>query len=638
MPVMSFTAACDDDKDEWLVETTPKSHNALQSHFSVDSSTYQVDAKASELDNPITHIAQSWRLTERFSNRSNVSTRNADFAIVPTRPPLRPTVSFGNVLAYSYYSSATDDLEQKSQALALEEESQLHTSHLRLYGAITMLCSLNFLCGMNITNLATALPTIAYDLNMPAVQSFWLINTYLLSSTIIQPLSARLSAVVGSRIVLSIGLLLWVAGSITSAVTRSMAALIVGRVLAGLGGGAVGIVIPLVLRQLQPRYSHADLAVSLSFWLGTFVGAIAGGALAQSGTWRYTFYLNLPVCLLALAGCPFLLRLPVSDGCPWKNALLVDYIGWLLLSGSIISFSLAITSAGTDYSWTSMHTLAPLITGIVCFVCWILRFVYAQDSIFPVSIFRKATGLAACLGTMIHGMIFIGLVYFTPFLHSLGGHPDPTISALTLSPYTLALAIMSLTGGIAIATFRRWSSWLSWAVVVTGVGLLLLVKDETIRAVSVSISLVVGMALGVLAGSLNAAIQSSATNDDETIHAAPLSVFFNTLGNTLGLAVGSCVFLNRLGETMHSSQYLASNADMYTLDAVRMAYATQHMPSDKPGLQAGLGTAYLDALNWVWIVLCALAGLAFLLSTFNLLDRRINRSEVHDDDQEKTVS
>jgi len=235
-------------------------------------------------------------------------------------------------------------------------------------------------------------------------------------------------------------------------------------------------------------------------------------------------------------------------------------------------------------------------------------------------------------------MTFIGLVYFTPFLHFLSGHLNPTLSALAISPYTLALGIMSLSGGITSTCFHRWSTWVGWAVVATGVGLLLLVKEGTIRAVSVSISLAVGIGLGVLASSLNAAIQSSATNDDETIYAASLSVFLSTLGNTLGLAVGSCFFLNRLGETLHSSQSPAGNANMYTLDAVRMAYVTQHMPSDRSGLQASLVTAYLDALNWVWIVLCALASIAFLLSTYNLLDRRVKKPDIQDDDQEKNVS
>ena len=636
MPVMPFKPEHDVDNDEWLVGTTPESHSALQSHFSVDSCAYQVDADASELDSPFSRVAQSWQSTERFSNRPDGSTRVADFAIVPTRPPLRPTVSFGNVLAYSYYSSATDELEQKSQVLAVEEESQRNASHCRLYECIAILCALNFLCGMNITSLATALPTLAYDLSMPAVQSFWLVNGYLLSSTIIQPLSTRLSAAVGSRVVLSIGLLLWTAGSITSAVAGSTAVLLAGRAITGLGGGTVSVVIPLAHRQLQRRYNHSDRAVSLSFWLGTFTGAVAGGALAQPSTWRYIFYLNLPICLLALFGLPFLLRLPASDGYSYKNALRLDYIGWLLLSGSITCISLAVGWTGMDYSWTSMQTLLPLITGTVCFVSWILRSLYAQDPIIPVSLLRKATGLVSCLSTMIHGMVFIGLIYFTPFLHSVGGHLNPTVSALTLSPYTLALAVVSLSGGITTASFHRWSTWVSWAFVTTGVGLLLLVKEGTIRSVSVSISLVVGMALGSLAGSLSATIQSTATNDDETIHAAPLSVFFSTLGNTMGLAIGSCIFLNRLGETMHSNQYLAGNADMYTLDAVRMAYVTQHMPSDRPGLKANLVDAYLDALRWVWVALCALAGLALLLSTYGLVDRRIDRSKIHDENEKQS--
>lgn len=638
---MPFKAKGKEGNNERLSRVQSKSHTELQSHFSVDSSIHQVDADASELGAsfnwPQLRIAQSWRPTEGFGHRSNSPARFTDFEIVPTRPPLRPTVSFGNVSTYSYYSSATDDLEQKSQALAIEEESQRSESRIGYYGCVTILCCLNLLCGINITSLAAALPTVAYDLHVPAVQSFWVVNIYLLSSAIFQPLAMRISAAVGSGIILSIGLLLWTAGSITSAVAENIASLLVGRAITGFGGGAVGVLIPLALRQLQPRLNNTDRAVTLSFWLGTFTGAIVGGALAQPHTWRYVFYLNLPICLLALAGYPFLFRQPISDKCSWKNILEVDYIGSILLSGSITSLSLAISWAGVDYSWTSMQTLVPLTTAAVCLTCWILRSLSAQDSILPVTFFHKATSLVACLSTVMHGMIFIMLVYFTPFLHTLGGHLNPTASALTLSLYTLALAIMSLVGGVTFSSFQRCSIWLSWAVVATGIGLLLLIKEGSIRTVSVPLSIVVGMALGVLAGSLLTTIQSMATNDDETIYAVPLSVFFNTLGNTLGLVVGSCIFLNRLGETMHSSEYITSNAEMYTHEAVRMAYVIQHMSSDQPGVKADLVDAYLDALRLVWITLCALAGLAFLLSTYSLVDRRINRSKIHDD-QENPVS
>ena len=456
VPVMSVQPNINN--DEWYIGASPKGQAAIQLHFSIDSSTYQIDTDNPQLENTFTQqhrSVQSWRSAQGFGTRPDNSVRTADFAVVPTRPPLRPTVSFGNKSTYSYYSSVNDDLEQKSQAIAVEEEAQRNASHLRMYSCVGVLCCLNFLCGMNITSLATALPTLASDLNLPAVQSFWLVNTYLLSATVIQPLSMRLSAAVGGKPLLSSGLLLWAAGSTVSALAKTVVGLLIGRAITGIGAGVVGILISLVLRQLQPRKPNAERSVSLSFWLGTFAGAIIGGALAQSSTWRYIFYLNLPICLLALVSLPWLLQLPSSKGASWKSLLRLDYVGWLLLFGSVTSFSLAASWAGTSYSWTSLQTLVPLITGAVCFVCWIIRSLYAQDSIFPVSIFRRPPGVVSCVGTIVHCMIFVSLVYFTPFLR-LGGHLSPLVLALTLSPYTLALAILSLSGGIAIASFHRW--------------------------------------------------------------------------------------------------------------------------------------------------------------------------------------
>jgi uncharacterized membrane protein len=229
---------------------------------------------------------------------------------------------------------------------------------------------------------------------------------------------------------------------------------------------------------------------------------------------------------------------------------------------------------------------------------------------------------------MIHGIIFVGLVYFTPFLH-LGGHLNPLVLALTLSPYTLALAILSLSGGIAIASFHRCSAWVGWAIVATGVGLLMLAKETDVRSVGVPISLIVGMALGILAGSLSATIQSTPSNDEETIYAAPLSVFFSTLGNTLGLAISSCVFLNRLRHEMQSTESLLGNAEMFTGDAVRMALVTQNLPADQPGLKTSIIAAYISALHLVWIVLAVLAGIAFLSNTYMLMATRMQRLEQH---------
>ena len=624
MPILSFES-----DNEWLIATLPKVPGAIKSHFSFDSSTYEIDTNDTQPERPFTQehrTVQSWRSQEGLGHCATNPIRASDIPVVHTRPPLRPTVSPGNISTYSYYSQAADGLDKKSQALAIEEEAYQAASNLRVYSCITMLCCLNFLYGKNITTLAPALPTLAYDLNILAVRSFWLVNVFLLAATLIQPLAMRLSAAVGSKIVLSSSLLLWKIGAIVSALTARVSIILVGRAITGVGAGAAGVLVPLVLRQiLKHKRPISERSVSLSFWIGTFAGPVIGGALARPSCWRYFFYLDLSVCLLALIGFPLLLQLPAVDASLWKSTLHLDYIGWLLLSGSITSLALAVTWAGVEYAWVSLQVLASLTTAAVCFACWVIRSIYAEDPILPVGIFRKRAGMAACLGILIHGMVFIGLVHFAALFYYVGGNILPFTSALMLSPYTLALAMGSLTGSITLASFHRWSVWCSWAIVSTGTGLLLIARETTIRTVTIPIGMVIGIALGVLVGGLNTTLQSTPTNDQEMINAAPLSVFFNSLGSTMGLSICSCVFLNRLGHTMQSIPALQGNAKMFTRDAVKMAYVTSHLTAEQAGLKAALVAAYMDALRSVWILLAVLAGFAFLFSTYNLLPSRNRR-------------
>lgn len=461
---------------------------------------------------------------------------------------------------------------------------------------------------------------ITLELNATAIQGFWIANSFLLASALFQPLFMRLSYVLGIKTSLLFGIILCTGGSIVSGLARSLTAIVVGRTLAGIGSGALSVLTQLTLHQLvrSGKLSRCERAISLIYWLGAAIGPILGGAVAQTVGWRYIFWISVAFGLLALLTLPFLLRLPSAEGFSWQALQKVDYMGWALLSGSIAPITLAISWGGSSYPWTSWHTMAPLIIGIVVLLFWIHYSRYRIDPILPISLFFRANAAAACFSTLVHGMIFAGVVYFVPLYLTVAKGLSPTIAGVALGSWTLSLVITALVVGAIVSSHGyRWAVWLGCALVTTGIGLTVLLRAKTATSISIPIGLLVSLALGMLYPSLSTAVQASATTDDETIHAAPLHSFCSMIGQTLGLAASSSVFLNQLRRMMATNIYLAGHA---AKGAVALANLIYTMSAEQAGLRAELISAYVDALRWVWVLLSILAGVALFLSVWFLED------------------
>ncbi|KAK4575151.1 hypothetical protein LTR86_001003 [Recurvomyces mirabilis] len=408
------------------------------------------------------------------------------------------------------------------------------------------------------------MPTIARALEMNAVMSFWIVNSFLLTSALTQPLIMRLSYAFGGRMLLTLAIGICTLGSLICAVAPGPVALLAGRCLGGCGSGALGVLTQLILHKLATPRNRAkwESTISALYWLGAALGPILGGAAATEASYNFIFWVNVPFGALALVILPFIVSL--DDSSSWREVMGVDYLGWLLLWGSIAPILLAI-------SWA---------------------------------------------------MIFVLPLWFEPIVKL-----DPIISGALLSACTLAMVLFAVVASIIVCYISHiWLILAGWTLVVAGMALLSATTTETVVVIFVPIGLLAGAGFGILYPALTVAVQCDATTDDETIHAVPLQSFFSTIGQCFGIAVGSCVFLNQLESSLRRSDLTLDHAEEYARDAVSLANAIAQMPNSRNELQATLAASYGYGMRWVWISLCIIAGIALLLSlVFVKQGRRISQ-------------
>lgn len=486
-----------------------------------------------------------------FRDSFNTPSSSKAFPVVASRAPLKPTMSFGGVSNISNCSYASTDLEGKCPRLTIEEVNEdqpRQYSHPCFYSSLVVLCSVNLMCGLNVTALATALPYIAEDLDARTVPSLWIATASLLTATLFHPLFMRLSVIDHKSLLLS-GLALITGGSLVCALAKHATTLIVGRSIEGCGNAATRVLTHLILDQLVTTEQRRDCEqwVLSAFWLGTAMGPLVGGALAQTAGWPYIFYINIPVAVLGGLAMPFLVKLPRSStGMLWGKLKKVDVLGWAFLSAATTTMIIAISCAGSVYPWSSWQVLLPLLIGTAMIVQWVWYIRFGTDPILPIGMFLPASAIAAWLGTLVHGILLTGLIYMIAVYFQTELTFDSTTAGVALLSWTLSFVLAAVAAGLSPrVSSHRLAPCLGWASTTLSIALLTLLASNTSLALPVALGLLTGTALGLLSPVLRAAMQRSVTTDNETVHVGSLHSFFGTLGMCLGLVIGNCVFLNR---------------------------------------------------------------------------------------------
>ena len=488
----------------------------------------------------------------------------------------------------------------------MEESGRLTGTALRTVFIALMLGM--FLAALDQTIVSVALPTIVGDLGGLSHLS-WVVTSYLLASTVSTPIYGKLGDMYGRKPVFLVAILIFLAGSMLAGLSQSMAELIGFRALQGIGAGGLMVGAQAIIADIVPpreRGRYMGLIGSV-FAIASVAGPLLGGFLVTNLSWRWVFYVNLPVGILAVLIVSTRLHLHTPH-----TRHRIDYLGAALLSGGVGALILLATWGGTEYAWGSNEIIGLGIVGVgllVVFVWWERR---APEPILPLQLFRsRIFSVANAMGFTI-GMAMFGAIIFIPLFLQIVYGVSAKSSGLRTIPLMAGLLVTAVLSGRLISRIGRYRPFpiAGTAVLVVGMFLLSRLGVDTPPWVASAYMVVVGVGLGLVMQVLVLVVQNDARPQEIGV-ATSSATFFRSMGGAFGVALFGTIFASRLSDQL---------AGLPRVVTAHLGSGVQLNPVQIDQLPARIHDVVLHAfahsLNGVFLFGTALALVPFVLSWF----------------------
>jgi EmrB/QacA subfamily drug resistance transporter len=397
------------------------------------------------------------------------------------------------------------------------------------------------------TVLATALPTIAGDLGRLTDVS-WIITAYVVAAAATTPLWGKLGDRHGRKHLIEIALVTFLAASALCGLAQSVAMLIVARAVQGAGAGglmslAMAAVGDLVSPRERARYQGYIVA---TFAVATIAGPLAGGLIVEHVSWRWVFYLNLPLGLAALAG----LHLHLPAGTVERPAHRLDLVGAGLLAAATSALLLACIWGGDRYTWGSAPIIGLIAATLVLALGLVVRERHVPDPIVPIALLRTRTVALVSASLFLTTASLFAVIVFVPLLLQATTGATPTQAGLLLVPMMLGITLSTGVAGRVIARTGRYKAFPIGGLALMCAGLveLAVTATQTSRTMTALGLVVFGLGFGVVGQVLTVAVQNDVDRRQLGIAMAATS-FFRGLGGAIGAAVLGAVFAAHTGTT-----------------------------------------------------------------------------------------
>ncbi|MBX6363521.1 MAG: DHA2 family efflux MFS transporter permease subunit [Gemmatimonadetes bacterium] len=478
--------------------------------------------------------------------------------------------------------------------------------HRRVLVVFSGLLLVLLLAALDSTIVATALPTIVGELGGLGHLA-WVVTAYLLAQTIATPLYGKLGDLYGRKIVLQSGIVLFLLGSALCGVSRSMGQLILFRFIQGLGGGGLTVTTQAVVGDLvspreRGRYQGIFGAV---FGVASIAGPLLGGYITTHLSWRWIFYVNLPVGVAALA--VLAATLPARAE---RVAHAIDYAGAALLAAALGAVILVSDLGGTAYPWGSPTVLALVVVAVVAIGGFVLAERRAGEPVLPLGLFRDRTfALTSAIGLAVGFALFGSVTYLPLFLQVVKG-ASPTGSGLQMVPMMGGMLVTSIVSGQLISRTGRYKAYpvVGTAVMALGLFLLSRMSPTTRLAAVLGTMLVLGLGLGMVMQVLVVAVQNAVPYRFLGV-ATSGATLFRLIGGALGTAVLGAIFAVRLARNLAALLPPARAAEAAGAGLTPGALAA--LP---PALRALYAQAFTAALGDVFLVATGVGLVAFVLT------------------------
>lgn len=403
------------------------------------------------------------------------------------------------------------------------------------------------LAALDQTIVSTALPTIVGDLGGLDHLS-WVVTAYLLTTTASTPLYGKLSDIYGRRLMFQSAIVIFVFGSILCGLSQDMLQLIVFRGIQGIGAGglmamAFAIIGDIVSPRERGRYTGYLGAV---FAVASVAGPLLGGFFVDNLTWRWVFYVNVPIGIAALIITSSVLRLPFA-----RQDHEIDFVGAALLVAGVSTLLLGLVWGGSEYPWGSPVIVGLLVGSVVLtavFLWWESR---TPEPILPLRLFRgRVFSGGVALSFLLGGAMF-GAIVFLPLFLQVATGATATNSGLLLLPLMAGLMTTSILSGRVIAKTGHYRRWPIAGMGIAAVGMYLLstMEPDTTRVASSLYMLVVGVGLGMVMQVLVLAVQNAADFKDLGVATSSVN-FFRSLGGSFGVSIFGVLFATLLDDKL----------------------------------------------------------------------------------------
>ncbi|KAG5987818.1 hypothetical protein E4U54_004863 [Claviceps lovelessii] len=527
-------------------------------------------------------------------------------------------------------ASAPDVLSKETPSTATPgavAEPEAGRTRLESFLVVFALCLVLFLAAIDMTIMTTAVPTISSHFGS-SLGYIWIGSAYMLGNAIFVPIWGKISDIFGRKPILIGAVVIFWIGSLLCAISNSMGMLIAARAVQGIGGGGA-IVLPNIcisdLFSIRKRGMYFGM-LGCVWAVASALGPVLGGVFTTKVSWRWCFYINLPLASIVLVILVFVLKLH-NPRTPVKEGLMaIDWLGGLLIIGGTLMFLFGLEFGGVQHPWRSATVICLIVFGLVTiglFVMYESRI--AKYPIMPASLFRYQTSIAAFFLAFLHAFTFMGPAYWLPLYFQAVMGFTSLLSGVSVLPYVLSMSITSALSGIAIKRTGNYKLpiMLGLAVMTLGIGLLIDCGDDRNWAKIIVFQLVAGIGIGPNFQAPLIALQTNVEPRDIGVATGNFA-FLRQLGSSVSVVIGGVIFNNQMQAqaSLLESQVGPKLAAMFTGSE---APANVHVVTSLQGSDAvAVEHAYWTALSKMFILYTCVSFVAFLVS-FAITQKKLSK-------------
>ncbi len=448
---------------------------------------------------------------------------------------------------------------------------------------------------------ANALPTIVADLG-GAGEMAWVVSAYMVAEAVSAVLAGKFGDLYGRKRIFQLSTVIFVAGSAVAGVAQSMSVLIAARAIQGVGGGGLMVTAMALIADVIPLRDRGKYqgALGAVFGVTTVIGPLIGGVLTDYASWRWCFYINVPIAVVTVAMAAR--TIPVVRA---KVRPIVDYLGIALVALGVTGLILALEWGGTRYAWGSTVIIGLFTCSVVLLAAFVLVELRAREPMLPMTLFRSRVFTVCTVLSFLVGFAMIGAMTYLPAYLQFVNGVSATESGLRTLPLVVGLLVMSMVSGTVVGRSGRYRVFpiAGTAVMSAGLYLMSTMGSGTDVWVESLYMLVLGAGIGLAMQVLTIVVQSTVPYAELGTATSGVT-FFRTVGGSFGVAIFGTLYTNALQPRLADA--LAASPDVPPLAALQPAA----LHALAPAQAAPIISAYAEAIGTVflWVVPASLVG------------------------------